>query len=411
MEKKYVSVVFDRKHRAEKTGFGKVEILVLLTRTIKKYITVKECTIHEWKKYKDDEELKQQMKHYNDIVTRMAVLKEDLTIANLDKHLGIEKSTSSKIKEQKERAKRMSSRTSFIDFYKAEVAKERLAPATLSRRYTVLDSVVEYGKLNRFQDLTPANIRAYDEFLHKDDQRQDQTVICYHKILKKFITLAFDLEYITKNPYKSPLCKFSRGEYKERKPLNEEELVKIMNLDLPKKKEERARDLFIFSAYTGLAYADMQNFDFATMTEKNGNTYYIDGARVKTGHTFFTPILPPAMEVLRKYNFHLPRISNTKLNDYLHLVEAEAKLTKPMTTHVARHSFATLVLSHDIPIENVARMMGHTNVKTTQIYAKVLKKTIERHTETLIDKLELSIGATTPKVEEKTANYDIVIYG
>ena len=86
-----------------------------------------------------------------------------------------------------------------------------------------------------------------------------------------------------------------------------------------------------------------------------------------------------------KYKFQLPQISNQKLNDYLHLIERLAGLRKPMTTHIARHSFATLVLSYDIPIENLARMLGHTNIKTTQIYAKILKTTIERHSRNLCD--------------------------
>lgn len=115
------------------------------------------------------------------------------------------------------------------------------------------------------------------------------------------------------------------------------------------------------------------------MTEQQGTLYYIDGSRLKTGSKFFTPILKPAMEVLKKYDFKLPRISNQKANDYLHLIQAAMKLNKNLTFHIARHSFATLALAHDVPIENVARMLGHQNIRTTQIYAKVLKSTIERH--------------------------------
>ena len=89
------------------------------------------------------------------------------------------------------------------------------------------------------------------------------------------------------------------------------------------------------------------------------------------------------MEILKKYEYQLPRLSNQKLNDYLHVVGMMAELNKPMTTHVARHSFATLVLSYDIPIENLARMLGHANIKTTQVYGKILKTTIERHAQSL----------------------------
>ena len=201
-----------------------------------------------------------------------------------------------------------------------------------------------------------------------------------------YTRLAAHFDYIVSDPYDSPLCKFERGNYKERRPLNEEELLLLREMNLSPK-EAKVRDLFIFCAYTGLAFVDSQVFDFFTMTENVNGQAYIDGKRVKTGCTFYTPILPPAMDVLKKYNFHLPHISNQKANDYLHLLEMRCGLNKPLTTHVARHSFATLILSYDVPIENVARMMGHTDIKTTQVYAKILHSTIERHTETLLAKL------------------------
>ena len=107
--------------------------------------------------------------------------------------------------------------------------------------------------------------------------------------------------------------------------------------------------------------------------------YYIDGSRIKTDTKFFTPILAPAMKVLEKYDYQLPKISNQKANDYLHVIQMELHISQKLTFHVARHSFATMALAHDVPIENVARMLGHQDIKTTQIYAKVLRSTIERH--------------------------------
>ena len=147
------------------------------------------------------------------------------------------------------------------------------------------------------------------------------------------------------------------------------------------------RDLFIFSAYTGLAYADVERFDFEKMTQKTGKMYCIDSERLKTGTEFYTPILKPAMDVLKKYKFKLPKISNQKANDYLHLIEAQMKLRKSLTFHIARHSFATLVLSHDVPIEDVARMLGHKDIRVTQIYCKTLKTTVERHSEALASRI------------------------
>ena len=202
----------------------------------------------------------------------------------------------------------------------------------------------------------------------------DYTIYGYHKKVSKYTKILWQLEMISSNPYAH--VKFPRGKNKERNPLIEEELLKMRNAKYTGH-IERARDLFVFMAYTGLAYCDMAAFNFDTMTEKHQDYTYIDGSRLKTGSNFFTPILPPAMEVLKKYNYKLPLISNQKANDYMHVMEADLHINKPISCHIARHSFATLMLSYNIPIEKVKRMLGHKNIATTQIYAKILKKNVE----------------------------------
>lgn len=383
MKKELVSVVFDRKKRLETTGEGKVEICVYLSRTERKFITVTTCNAISWKKYEKSAELRDKVLAYQHIVNNMQKNGEEMTIARLDQHLGNVTTN----KERLEKQKKMSAPNGFINFMRETIAKEELAPATLQRKRVTIDAMIRYGRLSSFSDVTEKHVKGFDEFLRAECNRTLPTLHNYHKILKMYTRLAAHLGYIVEDPYESPLCKFERGNYKERRPLNEEELLLLRKMNLSPK-EERVRDLFIFCAYTGLAFVDSQVFDFFTMTESVNGQAYIDGKRVKTGCTFYTPILPPAMDVLKKYNFHLPRISNQKANDYLHLLEMRCGFNKPLTTHVARHSFATLILSYDVPIENVARMMGHTDIKTTQVYAKILHSTIERHTETLIAKLK-----------------------
>lgn len=383
MKKELVSVVFDRKKRLETTGEGKVEICVYLSRTERKFITVTTCNAISWKKYEKSAELRDKVLAYQHIVNNMQKNGEEMTIARLDQHLGNVTTN----KERLEKQKKMSAPNGFINFMRETIAKEELAPATLQRKRVTIDAMIRYGRLSSFSDVTDKHVKGFDEFLRAECNRTLPTLHNYHKILKMYTRLAAHLGYIVEDPYESPLCKFERGNYKERRPLNEEELLLLRKMNLSPK-EERVRDLFIFCAYTGLAFVDSQVFDFFTMTESVNGQAYIDGKRVKTGCTFYTPILPPAMDVLKKYNFHLPHISNQKANDYLHLLEMRCGFNKPLTTHVARHSFATLILSYDVPIENVARMMGHTDIKTTQVYAKILHSTIERHTETLIAKLK-----------------------
>ena len=141
-------------------------------------------------------------------------------------------------------------------------------------------------------------------------------------------------------------------------------------------------------AYTGLAYCDMSVFDYKTMTEEHSDYTYIDGARLKTGSNFFTPILPPAMEVLKKYDYKLPVVSNQKVNDYLFLLKERLGINKQVTCHIARHSFATLILSYDIPMENLKRMLGHKNIAVTQIYGKILKSNVEKNVTKKLKKLK-----------------------
>lgn len=380
MQNSCVTVIYDRKKNVEKTGRGNVEIRIYLGYGVRKYVTIHTCDPFEWKEYKCSEELRTQLAIYKHVIEALEKNGEELTIENINAHIGLD---SNKTREKREVREKKASKTGFIDFIYDQLPKETIKPNTMKRRHVVLGALKRYGKLNSFSDLTPKNIKGFDEFLREEDSTRTQpTIHDYHKVIKHYTMLATQYEYLQKDPYENHLCKFTRGQYKERRPLLEDELIRVRKCKLGAK-EGRARDLFIFCAYTGLAYIDSQNFDYETMTETINGQTYIDGKRTKTGNNFFTPILPPAMEVLKRYNYQVPHISNQKANDYLHLVEIACHIHKPMTMHVARHSFATLALSYDIPIEDVGRMLGQKNIRTTQIYAKILKKTIERHANNL----------------------------
>ena len=374
MKRKAVTVVFDRLNQVDEKGVGKVEIVVRLSRTAKKNIQIATMTTKEWEKEKNKPYILAEIERYQKIVDAMETFGEEMTVVNFNAHIGITgKAYQKKVKEEEDKEENT---LSFLDFMRDNIATAKIRESTRSQKLVSLKALMEYGKIESFADVTVQNIREFDKWLRKDGIRSDVCINNYHKNLKLQTRKAYQEGFIDKDPYE--LITFPRGKCKERRPLNETELKKMREMKLPER-EARIRDLFIFAAYTGLAFCDTQDFDFRTMTEQIGDLYYIDGSRLKTGTNFFTPILPPAMEVLKKYNFKLPKISNQKANDILHMIEVRMGLNKPVTFHVARHSFATLSLSHDIPIEKVARMLGHKDIKTTQIYAKVLKSTIANH--------------------------------
>ncbi len=374
MKKSRLTVIFDRKKKAAKSGKGQVEIRIYLNHKTCKYVAIGEVTPDEFESYACSPKVKSEILHYEEILHAMETLGTPLTIENLNKLLGKEPV------QKKEKEEKVSRPNDFLSFMYDQLHQEKIEIRTFQAREVVYRSLISFGKITKFTDLTPGNILDYHNWLEHDGTRKATTIKHYHKRLHRYVIKAYEYGYIDRDPYKG--LSIPCGQAAERRPLSEEEIKQLLSLQL-RGKEEKARDLFIFSAFTGLSYCDAQCFDFGTMTEKLGDYYYIDGNRIKTGTTFFTPILPPAMEVLRMYNYRLPHMSNQKYNDYLHLIEGRMNLNRPLTTHLARHTFATLVLSQDIPIENLARMLGHKDVRTTQVYAKILKKTIQRHAETL----------------------------
>jgi len=373
MEKQFVDVIYDRRKLAAKRGKGYVEVRVYLGRNERKYFPMGMATPDEWETLAASEEVTSLLRKCKKIVSAMDVLGEEMTMENFNTHYFGEDAIQ---KQEEEKAKEPdNSKKNFITYMEFALGEEDLRDGTRRHKVCVIEAVKTFGQLNTYGDLTPKKIIAFDNWLH-DGTRTDVTCYGYHKKLHKWVRQLYQMGEIAQDPYQVVTLK--RGKSKEREPLTELEL-KMMRSHKFEPKLERVRDLFIFAAYTGLSFCDTQTFDFGSMTKKEGDMYYIDGSRIKTETKFFTPILGPAMKVLEKYDYQLPKISNQKANDYLHVIQMELHIRQKLTFHVARHSFATMALAHDVPIENVARMLGHQDIKTTQIYAKILRTTIERH--------------------------------
>ena len=310
-----VRVVFDRRKRVEATGKGNVEIIIQLSRLAVKKIIVDTITPEEWENFQHSPLLTKEVENYQKIANAMELLGEAMTVDNFNKHIGVVTMTAEKRKEIEEQNTNPI-KGNFIEFMKHCIDVEQSRETTKRQKYVAVDALLRWEGIITFEDLTVKKLKEFDTWLREDGTRTDVAVYNYHKRIKLYTRLAYERGYIEKDPY--DIIKFPRGKCKERKPLSESELKKMREIALPLR-EDKVRDLFIFASYTGLAFCDTQEFDFFTMTEQIDDLYYIDGSRLKTGTNFFTPILPPAMEVLKRYNFKLPKISNQKANDILHI--------------------------------------------------------------------------------------------
>ena len=212
-------------------------------------------------------------------------------------------------------------------------------------------------------------IEGYYTYQRTVEKLQPNSAYKNIKHLYRVIKVALLNKWLTDNPFKDFPCKYKNP---IRPYLTENEIELLYSHVFPTVKLTSVRDLFLFQVYTGLSYADMTGLTTENIEVGIDNKQWIVINRHKTGERSAITLLPVALEILIKYNYRLPHYSNQKLNEYLKEVAKLCNITKKLTTHIGRHTFATTIcLGHGIPIETVSKMLGHTSISTTQIYAKV----------------------------------------
>ena len=265
-----------------------------------------------------------------------------------------------------------------------EVAPETIVGYKATKNH--LENFLQGKKMNDIliENIDYRFINEFDLFLLNQQVNKSEntmmrnTVNKHHTRLRTIILNAIKEGFIHKNPYSNFKLKKVNS---TRTYLTNDELQSILthslggNISLI-----RVRDIFIFSVYTGLRFEDAQNLTIDRITKEN-EKFILRIEQEKTGELLTIPLLSPAMQIIRKYedsperivfNKVLPTLSNQKLNAYLKVIADLTGIKKNLTHHVARHTFATTVLlSNEVPIEAVSKFLGHTNIKTTQMYAKI----------------------------------------
>ena len=277
-----------------------------------------------------------------------------------------------------------------VNWIKSYIATANVSKSTKKRYITVCNCLLDFGQMVRWEQLTPNNIYAWDVWLRQrpipltENQKMagveeahisNDSAYNYHKVLKAAINKALQFDIVTSNPYDRMKGAFKRDKREKVDYLTEEQMRKILDLTpVPGSQAAMARDIFIFQMYTGLGYADTQIFDIGNYREVDGRWQFI-GKRVKTGVPYVSMLLPPAVDVLKRNGWKVPKMNNQRYNVWLKAIGMLVGVER-LHSHMGRHSFATWMLSQGAKIENVSRMLGHTTVKQTERYAKVLAEDI-----------------------------------
>ena len=241
-----------------------------------------------------------------------------------------------------------------------------------------------YGGPTEFKFLGTI-IQDYIHFLKAQKDLQENTVIRYMKVVKKITNMALANDWMEKDPFID--IRFHEQEvHKEFLTKEELETMKNKVFDVPRL--DLVRDIFLFQCFTGLAFIDVSELKAEHLVSDNQGNLWIRKARQKTKVMCNIPLLDIPLAILEKYEGHplakkkgtlLPVPCNQKLNSYLKEIADLCGIKKNLTTHTGRHTFSTVVaLANNVSLENVAKMLGHTNTKMTQRYAKVLDQSILR---------------------------------
>lgn len=364
-----LTLIYDRRKQAGRSKTGVVELRITLGNKRKYISTGVRLLKKEWSNgsvvgRQDWKEVNEKLQTFLKVCS--VVVSEMINEGNLDL-TGMQCKVEERIMQQQ----------TFID-YAREIAEhkcKKLSEGT-QKRYKVFFKFMDSWKgIVAFGDVTERKIMQMDEKLEKKGLKECSRWN-YHKILKTFILKAIDDGLLKRNPYSH--LDIKRGDEDGIvRFLSPAEFHRFESCRIPIKRYERIRDLFVFQTYTMLSYCDLSAFNYKRCTRKDGKVIY-KAKRIKTGQPFTIMLLDPALEILKKYHYELPIISNEKYNSYLKTAIMYAMVDKDVTSHWARHTGATMLLNEGkVSIHVIQHMMGHASIRETEkTYAKLMDDSI-----------------------------------
>lgn len=239
------------------------------------------------------------------------------------------------------------------------------------RKYEIVrDLFLSFTGDVELSSITPSIITSF--YIHLNKQYLPTTSAGMMTKLKTVMLYAFNNALIKHNPFST--TKIVKR-VKEVEFLTEKEIQVIKKKNLISRLD-KVRDLFLFQCFTGLSYVDMSLLTKDDFKVNEYNQIFIHKERVKTGVSFTTVLLEDAVRIIKKYDYQLPVISNQKYNGYLKEIQDICCIKKSLHSHIGRHTAATYLLNKGIPLETVSKILGHSNIKQTQHYAKLVDKSV-----------------------------------
>lgn len=373
-------LVFDRKHVATKEKKGLIQLEVLYLRKRKWISTGVKVYADQWS---DRNYIVRAMDSIalNDRLINFKSKVDDWinTLISEDKAF-----TWEELEEVLNNVATNSAKETFIEYVERRIEERNdITESTKKNHRKLISSLEKFGKIIHFSDLTRGNIADYYNYLQgvvieKPDgsthTMMQQTVYSYMKFLKIYINDAIKHDIIKENPTIG--IKIKRGESEQGKWLSIDEVQKIEDYMPTSNSLQHTKDLFLVQCYTGMAYADLMNFSVAKIEEVDGVTT-LSGERVKTHEPYFTAVLPALKEILETYNYKLPKMAQQPYNLRLKILAEAVGINKPIASHWGRRTCGMLMLNKGYPIEIVAKVLGHSDIRTTQkAYAHILNKTV-----------------------------------
>ena len=289
-----------------------------------------------------------------------------------------------------------------------------VADGTRKHYVVSVAALVESGAMCRWSDLTVENVHRFDAFLHNIKKHQTDaeikakkpveyigqaTVRNYHKDIKALLARALKFGLITANPYDRMKGEIKRGDKEVVEFLTDAERDRIEGLTINDSMLATVRDVFVFQCYTGMAYSDAMAFSL-DKCQQDGDRLTYSAPRVKTGVWFYIRVLPKALAIAEKYGGRLPQVADQTCNANLKTIANVTGITKRLTTHVGRHTFATWMLRNGVPIEHLQKMLGHRKITQTQRYAKLLPMDVYGQFDKVITAIELPDNKRSKKKKQ-----------